>query len=90
MLSRRLQNQSLCLQNDLCTWDYNGIGLEYQVRYIEKSSSETSLNVVVVFVKFDIICVRYSQILAGPAFIWVFAITAIILGETFLLYTDVR
>ncbi len=52
VLSRRLQNQSLCLQNDLCTWDYNGIGLEYQVRYIEKSSSETSLNVVVVLVKF--------------------------------------
>jgi len=44
-----IKNQSVCVQNDICTWDYNGIGLEY-------------------------------QILAGPAFTWPFAISAIILA----------
>lgn len=44
-----LKNQTVCVTNDLCNWDYNGLGMEYQV-------------------------------LAGPAFIGVFTVAAIILA----------
>lgn len=67
-----VEEQEEC-ESEGCSWDYSGLGLEYQVRLPKYTWYTSNAPPPQIFT---------LQVLAGPAFVAVFSVSAVILATT--------